>query len=240
MDDVFTTSTFISEALLAAIEKALSNFDIDDADNKECFEVRKVFYDGNFCFYCGVLVDGLPQGFGVLLKEVTKTGKPTTFYVDYKGYWKGGKPHGYGSEFFSSGQLSYMGQYKNGKWHGDGKLFSGFGLVEGCFQDGVLSDGFAKYYYCDNRTLKIYGILSSGDWLQAKWYDAHGLLIYQGGISGSVGFVAANKREGYGIQYNRDGSRLSGIWSNNVLIKPMDLPVVEQLLKLANRASGDL
>lgn len=59
----------------------------------------------------------------------------------YKGSWKDGKRHGYGSiKFFRSGNV-YQGEWLNGKQDGRGELLMGSGEYEGLTLEGTWKNG---------------------------------------------------------------------------------------------------
>ena len=59
----------------------------------------------------------------------------------YKGAWKNGKRHGYGTiKFVRSGNI-YEGEWLNGKQDGQGKLFLGSGDYEGMTLEGNWRNG---------------------------------------------------------------------------------------------------
>jgi hypothetical protein len=191
------------------------------------------FYDDAKCYYKGETKEDKPHGEGKLYKIYVTTDNIQTAYIYYEGYWKNGSPNGYGKEFYYDGSLGYSGLWKNGKYEGEGKWYSGYyGLVEANFQNGSIAEGFTKNYYHDNKTIRIYGFLKGETWTNARWYNRDGTLSYQGGISEGLDIFDDNKYDGYGIKYKDDGTKISGFWKKDELIRAMDINEVSSILSI--------
>ena len=136
--------------------------------------------------------------------ESTAVTKKKTKYVlvNFEGYWKDNKPHGFGKEIWPNDAI-YEGDFMEGYKYGIGKLlFPDGSCFQGSMVDGQIS-GQGKYNWKDGR---IY----NGSWKDNR-IDGHGEMVWKDGRS-YVGDYSNDRMNGHGVFLWADGRRYCGGW----------------------------
>ena len=155
--------------------------------------------------YQGNLVDGVPNGFGILYDNQTNKDL-------YNGYWKDGKRHGKGTEFVPTSKITYTGDFVNDRWHGKGKMRHSDSkalMYDGDFQYDVYHGQGVQYgmnykYVGNFENNKSFG--------KCRVYNIiTGVMVYEGEVDSGY-------YHGYGIKYSLAHSRsYQGKFRNGVL-----------------------
>lgn len=185
---------------------------------------KTVTYDGGT--YSGESAGGVPNGKGTLTYAVGDSfGR-----LSYDGAWKDGVFSGYGVLRWRDGSV-YAGEFVGGYFDGHGKYTWNDGTAyDGDFVGGI-REGKGAYFWND-------GMVYTGDVVDGSplgkgvynWADGDSYKgdVVNGRLEGNgkyiwsdgtywVGEWAANKRNGYGAEYNANGSViLSGFWESDV------------------------
>jgi len=161
----------------------------------------------------GCISGNCQNGFGTYFWDADSK-KPFEKYI---GQWKGGKPSGKGTYYWSNGDR-YEGEWFEGKRNGNGMFFSANGTQQKGFWDndefvGSSVNEGCLFGNCDNGK----GIYSwtdndqyAGEWKEGK-KNGYGIYSYNDG-SKFIGEFLHGKRNGYGILSWNNGDVYIGEW----------------------------
>lgn len=171
--------------------------------------------------YNGEILDGLPNGRGILVTHLESGGRNV-----YKGTWKNGKKHGHGIELQQNSV--YIGEFYEGKRQGRGCLIQTNAKYYGTFFDDKLHGRGSIVYVCGDKYWGTFaagkidgtgvhldkdGTIYSGIFHENSC-KGQGRVFYPDG-SVYVGDVLKKHRHGFGTYYWSDGDTFTGFWNND-------------------------
>ncbi|XP_076849884.1 alsin isoform X3 [Brachyhypopomus gauderio] len=158
--------------------------------------------------YCGTFKNGLEDGFG----DYMMPNKTFNRFDRYKGHWKEGKMHGFGTYWYATGEV-YEGSFQENQRHGHGMLSSGrlaSPSSSSVFVGHWLSDKKAGYGIFDDITK---GEKYMGMWLEDQ-RQGSGVVVTQFGLY-YEGAFGNNKMMGPGLLLCDDDTAFEGEFSED-------------------------
>ncbi|XP_047011887.1 alsin isoform X3 [Ictalurus punctatus] len=157
--------------------------------------------------YCGTFKNGLEDGFGDCMMPRQTINK----YDRYKGHWKEGKMHGFGTYWYATGEV-YEGLFQENLRHGHGMLSSGrlASFSSSVFVGQWVQDKKTGYGIFDNITK---GEKYMGMWLEDQ-RQGTGVVITQFGLY-YEGEFSNNKMMGNGLLLCDDDTFFEGEFSED-------------------------
>ncbi|MCI4378589.1 hypothetical protein PGIGA_G00217620 [Pangasianodon gigas] len=157
--------------------------------------------------YCGTFKNGLEDGFG----DCMMPNKSFNRYDRYKGHWKEGKMHGFGTYWYATGEV-YEGSFQENLRHGHGMLSSGrlASSSSSVFVGQWVHDKKTGYGIFDNITK---GEKYMGMWLEDQ-RQGTGLVVTQFGLY-YEGEFSNNKMMGTGFLLCDDDTSFEGEFSED-------------------------
>ncbi|CEM02612.1 unnamed protein product [Vitrella brassicaformis CCMP3155] len=152
---------------------------------------RKIVHRDLLGMYYGSVVNGLPDGAGLLRSFDEQE-------MRYEGEWRNGKYHGKGKEYGP-------GVVRTKEGGDEAKICV---VYDGDFVDGKREGRGTKYQAYNGGMVKLY----EGEWKDNQWHGEgdeyqHGTLVYRGGW-------ANGKRHGQGEEFINDKVTYRGEWVN--------------------------
>ncbi|KAK3543549.1 hypothetical protein QTP70_023880, partial [Hemibagrus guttatus] len=157
--------------------------------------------------YCGTFKNGLEDGFG----DCMMPNKSFNKYDRYKGHWKEGKMHGFGTYWYAAGEV-YEGSFQENLRHGHGMLSSGrlASFSSSVFVGQWVHDKKSGYGIFDNITK---GEKYMGMWLEDQ-RQGTGVVVTQFGLY-YEGEFSNNKMMGTGLLLCDDDTSFEGEFSED-------------------------
>ncbi|XP_027020317.2 alsin isoform X1 [Tachysurus fulvidraco] len=157
--------------------------------------------------YCGTFKNALEDGFG----DCMMPNKSFSRYDRYKGHWKEGKMHGFGTFWYANGEV-YEGSFQENLRHGHGMLSSGrlASSSSSVFVGQWVHDKKSGYGILDNITK---GEKYMGMWLEDQ-RQGNAVVVTQFGLY-YEGEFSNNKMMGTGLLLCDDDTSLEGAFSED-------------------------
>ena len=156
----------------------------------------------NNSYYVGEWLNNYEDGRGIIYADMTSQNKN----IIYEGYFKNGKPNGYGKCFYENGNY-YIGEFLDGVRHGKGIIYYQNGKIkyEGNFINDIC-EGEGKY------------IWENGEYYIGEFHnnlrEGKGKEYYKDGTPEFEGDFSFNKYHGKGVFYWKNGNYYIGEWRN--------------------------
>lgn len=130
------------------------------------YNVGEVYFDDG-SVYKGMMKNNAIHGFGRMIYS---------FGGVYEGTWFGNEHEGFGK--FSSHEFEYKGQFKKGIWHGFGSVNVSSELLKGHWKSGILQYAFFDKFDEENKDLVkervVFGVSTSPDLKNMSKYKING------------------------------------------------------------------
>ncbi|XP_066542491.1 alsin isoform X2 [Hoplias malabaricus] len=158
--------------------------------------------------YCGTFKNGLEDGFG----DYMMPNKTFNKYDRYKGHWKEGKMHGFGTYWYATGEV-YEGSFQENQRHGHGMLSSGR------MASPSSSSVFVGHWLHDKKNgYGVFDDITKGEKYMGMWLEdqrqGNGAVITQFGLY-YEGVFSNNKMMGKGLLLCEDDTAFEGDFSED-------------------------
>ncbi|KAI4874071.1 hypothetical protein NFI96_018475, partial [Prochilodus magdalenae] len=159
--------------------------------------------------YCGTFKNGLEDGFG----DYMMPNKTFNKYDRYKGHWKEGKMHGFGT--YASGEV-YEGSFQENQRHGHGMLSSGR------LASPSSSSVFVGHWLNDKKNgYGVFEDMTKGEKYMGMWLEdlrqGNGVVVTQFGLY-FEGEFSNNKMMGNGLLLCEDDTAFEGEFSEDWML----------------------
>ncbi|KAL7865516.1 hypothetical protein SRHO_G00107630 [Serrasalmus rhombeus] len=158
--------------------------------------------------YCGTFKNGLEDGFG----DYMMPNKTFNKYDRYKGHWKEGKMHGFGTYWCATGEV-YEGSFRENQRHGHGMLSSGR------LASPSSSSVFVGHWLHDKKNgYGVFDDITKGEKYMGMWLEdlrqGNGVIVTQFGLY-YEGAFSNNKMMGNGLLLCEDDTVFEGEFSED-------------------------
>ncbi|XP_035377796.1 alsin isoform X4 [Electrophorus electricus] len=161
--------------------------------------------------YCGTFKHGLEDGFG----DYMMPNKTLNKFDRYKGHWKEGKMHGFGTYWYATGEV-YEGSFQDHQRHGHGMMSSGR------LASPSSSSVFVGHWLNDKKAgYGIYDDITKGEKYMGMWLEdqrqGSGVVVTQFGLY-YEGAFSNNRMTGVGLLLCEDDTAFEGEFSEDWLL----------------------
>ncbi|XP_049340539.1 alsin isoform X1 [Astyanax mexicanus] len=158
--------------------------------------------------YCGTFKNGLEDGFG----DYMMPNKTFNKYDRYKGHWKEGRMHGFGTFWYATGEV-YEGSFQDNQRHGHGMLSSGR------LASPSSSSVFIGQWLHDKKNgYGVFDDITKGEKYMGMWMEdqrqGSGVVVTQFGLY-YEGAFSNNKMMGNGLLLCDDDTAFEGEFSED-------------------------